>query len=134
MFEFFLVQTSKNLNYFFFLTGVAHISHETFVANHTRRLAEKLFSTENEAILVADATYVYIEKSSNYKFQRMSYSTHKSRPLVKPMVLVSTTGYILDVFGPYYANGQNNDSFILKHMLVSKRKKIFVINRFSFIQ
>lgn len=49
----------------------------------------------------------------------MSFSMHKHRPLVKPMVVVSTTGYILDVFGPYYANGRNNDSNILEHILVS---------------
>lgn len=53
---------------FIFFTGVAHISHENFVSNHSRRFAQKILKAENEAILVADATYVYIEKSQNYKF------------------------------------------------------------------
>lgn len=44
---------------------------------------------------VADGTYIYTQKSSNYRFQRRSFSIHKGRPLVKLMILVSTTGYIL---------------------------------------
>jgi len=44
---------------------------------------------------------------------------HKHRPLVKPsvkpMILVSisiSTGYILEVLGPYYADRKNNDDNI----------------------
>jgi len=42
---------------------------------------------------------------------------HKSRPLVKPMMIVNTTGYILDVFGPYFADGKNNDAKILNSLM-----------------
>lgn len=52
----------------------------------------------------------------------MSYSSHKERNLLKPMIVVSTTGYILNVFGPYYANAKNYDASILKHMFVRKSK------------
>jgi len=74
-------------------------------------LAKDLFAEDEDvAILVADGTYVYIEKSSNYSFQRRTYYLHKGRPLVKPMMMVSTTGYISEVFGLYFADGKNNDA------------------------
>jgi len=72
-----------------------HITREDFIRLHTRGMAKNLFAEGKDvAILVADGTYMYIEKSSNYSFQRRSFSMHKGRPLVKPMMIVSTTGYI----------------------------------------
>jgi len=51
-------------------------------------MAKALFAEgKNVAILIADGTYMYIEKSSNYSFQRRPLSMHKGRPLVKPMVV-----------------------------------------------
>jgi hypothetical protein len=63
-------------------------------------------------ISIWDATYVYIEKSSNYQFHRSTYSMHKYRNLVKFMMSVATDGYIKDAVGPYLANGKNNDANI----------------------
>ena len=40
---------------------------------------------------------------------------HKNRPLVKPMIIVSSTGYIISILGPYLADHKNNDAGILKH-------------------
>lgn len=58
--------------------GFSHIDHETFVREHNTPLAKTLFtSNEKSAVLVLDGTYIYIQKSSNYKFQRVSYSLHK---------------------------------------------------------
>jgi len=71
-----------------------------------------------------DGTYVYIEKSSNYAFQRRTYSLHKGRPLVKPMMMVSTTKYILEVFGPYFADGKNNDASILNNLVKQTRSRL----------
>ncbi|XP_071181323.1 uncharacterized protein [Mytilus edulis] len=98
--------------------GFQHISHDDFVENHTTATAQTLFgNNEKVAIIVLDGTYIYIQKSSDYKFQRQSYSLHKHRPLVKPMVVVGTDGYILSVLGPYLSNGKNNDAAITKHMV-----------------
>ena len=69
------------------------------------------------AIAVADGTYIYIEKSGNYSFQRRSYSVHTGQPLLKPMMLVATDDYILTVKGPYLADGKNTDATITEHML-----------------
>ncbi|CAG2184344.1 IQSEC [Mytilus edulis] len=99
--------------------GFQHISHEDFVRNHTTPIAKTLFANDSEdaAIIVMDGTYIYLQKSADYEFQRLSYSLHKNRPLVKPMVIVGTDGYILSVLGPYFANGKNNDAAITKHMI-----------------
>jgi len=106
--------------------GLGHISREDFIKNHTQKTAQILFADDRDdvAILVIDGTYIYIEKSDNYSFQRRTYSMHKHRPLVKPMILVSTTGYILEVLGPYYADGKNNDATILNSVLSSESSRL----------
>lgn len=105
--------------------GLEHMSREDFINMHTTDLAKNIFSAGDDvAILVADGTYMYIEKSCNYSFQRRTFSVHKGRPLVKPMMLVSTTGYILEVFGPYLADGKNNDANILNSLLNQRRSAL----------
>ena len=98
--------------------GLQHVSREEVIEKHTRPLAQTLFGSfhNSEAILVLDGTYIYIQKSNNFQFQRRSYSFHKGRPLVKVMVVVTTTGYFLTAVGPYLADGKNNDAAILTHM------------------
>ncbi|XP_061170898.1 uncharacterized protein LOC133180371 [Saccostrea echinata] len=67
--------------------GFDHISREEIIQEHTTPLAKELFGSDlhNPAILVVDGTYIFIQKRSNFRFQRRSYSQHKNRPLVKPM-------------------------------------------------
>jgi len=102
--------------------GLNHISRDDFINLHTR--AKSLFAEgKNVVIFVADGTYMYIEKSSN-SFQRRTFSMHKNRSLVKPMMFVSTTGYILDIFGPYLADGKNNDANILESLLKQKTSQL----------
>ncbi|CAF5017157.1 unnamed protein product, partial [Rotaria socialis] len=43
----------------------------------------------------------------------------KNRSLIKPMVAVTTTGYIVSVFGPFFSDNSNNDASILKHTLIN---------------
>ena len=98
--------------------GFQHISREDFIKDHTRPLVQEVLANgENVAAVVLDGTYIYIEKSANYSFQRHTFSGHKYRSLVKPMMVVGTDGYILSVLGPYLSNGKNNDASILKHMI-----------------
>ena len=92
---------------------------------------------DNDIISIWDATYVYIEKSSNYQFQRSTYSQHKYRNLLKFMMLVATDGYIIDAIGPYLANGKNNDANITIDMFEKSTEiqnwfetnDIFVVDR-----
>ena len=50
---------------------------------------------------------------NNFSFSRRSYSLHKHMPLVKPMVVVTTSGYTVSVRGLYLADCKNNDAGIL---------------------
>ena len=106
--------------------GLAHINRNEAISNHTTVFANVLFgnSKSDVAITVADGTYIYIEKSGNYSFQRRSYSVHKGKLLLKPMMLVATDGYILTVLGPYLADGKISDAKISEHMLNSNVEDI----------
>ena len=93
--------------------GFNHITRQEIIDKHTTVFAKTLFGGgQDVAITIADGTYIYIEKSSNYSFQRRSYSTHKSQSLLKPMLVVASDGYIITVIGPYLADGKNNDAQI----------------------
>ncbi|XP_033753259.1 uncharacterized protein LOC117336747 [Pecten maximus] len=105
--------------------GFNHVTREEIISNHTRHLAQTLFGGPLlPAILVIDGTYIYIQKSSKFQFPRRSYNMHKHRPLVKPMIFVSTTGYIVSVLGPYLRHSKNNDAEILKHALKTDEEAI----------
>ncbi|VDI68895.1 Hypothetical predicted protein [Mytilus galloprovincialis] len=108
---------SISINFTTKYLGFQHISRQHIKDNYTRPLAKGLFGNEieNPVILVADGAYIYIQKSNNFKFQRRSYSLHKNRPLVKPMITVSTTRYNVSVLGPYHADYKNSDAKIIKH-------------------
>ncbi|XP_071172158.1 uncharacterized protein [Mytilus edulis] len=98
--------------------GFNHIRREEVIMSHTRPLAQSLFGKGMyPAIVVADGTYIYIQISSQFKFKRKCYSMHKHRPLVKPMVFVTTSGYIISVIGPFCSDGKNNDAQIMKHII-----------------
>ncbi|XP_056007177.1 uncharacterized protein LOC125665391 [Ostrea edulis] len=119
--------------------GFHHVTREKVIEDHTRPLAASLFGTSGkEVILVFDGTYIYIEKSSNFHFQRRSFSLHKGRPLLKPMVIVTTSGYFVSVLGPYLADPRNNDASILTHIIKTnvedikhwiQDEDIFVVDR-----
>ena len=106
--------------------GFHHISRDQIINDHTRPLAQTLFGSveKNQVILVLDGTYIYVNKSNNFHFQRRSYSMHKGRPLIKPMVIVSTTGYFVSILGPYLADRKNNDASILTHIINSNAESI----------
>ncbi|CAF4809681.1 unnamed protein product [Rotaria magnacalcarata] len=106
--------------------GFQHISRQDVIDKHTRPLAARLFTKpgDNNAILILDGTYVYVQKSANNIVQRKTFSLHKGRPLIKPMMLVSTDGYIISAIGPYLANARNNDASITKHIMLNNREGI----------
>lgn len=105
--------------------GFQHVSRKEVIEQHTRPLAQTLFGgLMKPAILVIDGTYIYIQKSGQFRFQRRSYSTHKHRSLVKPMMFVTTSGYIVSVIGPYYSDAKNNDSSILNQILKNNVEEI----------
>lgn len=106
-----------------------HVIHDNFVPHHlfnqnrenilenTTPMSRKLYNVnDSTAILVWDGTYVYTIKSSNFEFQRNTYSMQKKRNLVKFMMCVTTNGLIVGAYGPY--NAKTNDSAILNQIML----------------
>lgn len=116
--------------------GKQIFNRENCIQNQTSEVTRQLFGS-NKLVIVCDSTYIYIQKSQHFKFARKTYSSHKYRPLIKFMISVSTDGTILDVAGPYFADGRNSDGNILNHQLESgagifkfmKSNDILVVDR-----
>ena len=140
-----MVKTDLIHNFVPLHLGVDHVSREYLIENQTRLLTKELFNKTN-LVLILDGTYIYCEKSSgetillffelifvnfqllliDNQLQRKLYSMHKYRHLVKFMVIVTTTGYILDVKGPYYGDSKNNDANITKDIMINTDLKGFI--------
>lgn len=95
------------------------------VAARNRIIPEGLFGNPDlprdvkPAIVICDGTYVYIQSSSNYKFQKDTYSLHKFANLIKPFMIVCCDGTILECLGPYKAT--KNDSTIINQELENEQ-------------
>lgn len=102
--------------------GLNHMSRADLIANHQSVAAVKLFASNNPDCLVTivDGTYIRIGRSNDYTVLQKSFCVHKGQHIFKPMLLVTTTGYIIDIIGPYFANGRNNDARILNHAVKTR--------------
>ncbi|XP_031622973.1 uncharacterized protein LOC116340560 [Contarinia nasturtii] len=80
--------------------------------SHKSETSHILFDDDdfNGAHLILDGTYIYLEKSTNHKFQKDTYNAHKMRNYLKIMMGVLTDGRILFVLGPFKAT--ENDAKI----------------------
>nr|XP_049701353.1 uncharacterized protein LOC126055576 isoform X3 [Helicoverpa armigera] len=96
--------------------GLEHITREQ-IKERNLAIPSALFEGDSRPIAIFDGTYCYIEKSSNYLYQKKTYSLHKYRNLTKPFLMVCTDGYIIDVLGPYPAT--TSDSDIMRHEFLS---------------
>ncbi|CAF4617137.1 unnamed protein product, partial [Rotaria sp. Silwood2] len=71
--------------------GFEHITRDAVLNSHQTVIATELLRNEPDRIvLIADGTYLYCQKSSNNEFQRRTYSNHKHRHLIKPMVITAS--------------------------------------------
>ncbi|CAH2101317.1 unnamed protein product [Euphydryas editha] len=94
--------------------GINHLTHEQLV-QHNLTIPNGLYNTtDTNAVVICDGTYIYINKSANYMFQKETYSLHKYRNLLKPFLIVASDGYIVDCFGPYKAT--TSDSTIMTNL------------------
>ncbi|CAH2101353.1 unnamed protein product [Euphydryas editha] len=95
--------------------GFDHIRVEE-VASRNTIIPEGLFGNpilppdSKPAIVICDATYVFVQSSSNYLFQKQTYSLQKLDNLVKPFMIVCCDGHIVECLGPYKAT--TNDATI----------------------
>ncbi|KAH9644342.1 hypothetical protein HF086_003127 [Spodoptera exigua] len=94
---------------------IDHITQEEFVSRNLTIPAHIFGGNHDARILVFDGTYLHVQKSANFLFQRISYSLHKFRNLVKPFLIVCTDGYIVDVIGPYAAT--TSDATIMRSIM-----------------
>ena len=114
--------------------GCESLNREEWLKKNTD-LAKELFSlSENQLCLVADGTYLYCQKSENNKLQRLLYSGQKKRHLVKPFIVSTTNGYIIDAYGPFAATA--NDASISLYLMKNTNLKslalpndIFILDR-----
>lgn len=71
--------------------GFQHIERETILQRHQTDIASQLMTNKkDQVIVVMDGTYLYVQKSTNNEFQRRSFSMHKHRNLIKPMIITAT--------------------------------------------
>lgn len=99
--------------------GYDHISREE-VISRCLAIPNALFGGrdgEERCLTIHDGTYIYLQRSTNYYFQRKSYSLHKWRHLYKPYLMVCPDGHIIDIYGPYDAT--TSDASILNRILQS---------------
>ena len=97
--------------------GASHRSRDYWTRSNTAMVKMLFDMTDTQLCLVADGTYLYCQKSSNNKIQRQLHSVQKGRALIKPFVICTSDGYIVDTYGPYAA--KDNDATILLHLLSS---------------
>lgn len=102
--------------------GVGHMTREQHSV-HNLLIPQGLFGTDaNNPIVICDGTYIYLQKSSNYLFQKKTYSLHKYRNLVKPFLMVTCDGHIIDAFGPYAAT--QSDADIMKDLFQNENSPL----------
>ena len=71
--------------------GFQHVPRETILAQHQAAVTTELLTNgPDEIVLIADGTYFFCQKLSNSEFQRCTYSQHKRRHLVKPMIITAS--------------------------------------------
>ncbi|CAF1651366.1 unnamed protein product, partial [Adineta ricciae] len=105
--------------------GFQHIDRRTVLNCHQTLIASQLMADrDDQVILVMDGAYLFIQKSSSNQFQRRSFSMHKHRNLIKPMITTATDGYILSVQGPYLADGRNNDASVAKNIFIHNEEDV----------
>ncbi|CAF4765757.1 unnamed protein product, partial [Rotaria magnacalcarata] len=101
--------------------GFGHVTREDVIGRHTTTIARELMcggDSTDTAIIIIDGTYLYIQKSRNNEFQRKTFNLYKKRSLLKPMMIVTTTGYIVACIGPFMSDFNNNDAAIMKDILL----------------
>jgi len=114
--------------------GYQAMPRQTAIREHNRTILHKILGLEADQLaIIADGTYLYVEQPLDLQHQRLLYSGHKNRNLIKPMMLVLPSGYILECAGPYGANGTNNDSTIMQLLMLEPGLPEYVQPRDHFV-
>lgn len=97
--------------------GYEHLPRLRAIHEETPQFLNDIFGRPSSLKIIADATYIDVERPGNFTEQRRTYSLQKKKNLVKPMMLVLGSGRILEAEGPFYSDHRNNDATILEYML-----------------
>lgn len=104
------------------------VKHVNFVPNRAYLLSESttlcqtiFCGDQSKAILICDGTYIYINKSRNYEFQKATYTDQKKRNFIKVMMNITPNGTIVYALGPFAAN--KNDAKILHE--IDEKSRVF---------
>lgn len=114
-------------NFFQLHFGMKHVAKTQVIKKYTRPFARRLSIADDDnhtVILVTYGTYIYKRNSANSFFQKQSFSSHKGRHLVKPIMQVTTSGYIVDTYGRNFADLKKNGANILTRILESNSQNI----------
>lgn len=115
---------------------INYLRNHDDLANHNTTMCRILHCNNNRniAVIICDGTYIYTHKSTNFEFQKLSYTDQKKRNFVKIMMVVAPDGMIINALGPYPAN--HNDAKILQAIFENSRTfdhllpgDIFVLDR-----
>ena len=96
--------------------GAKRMPREQWLTHNTTIAKDLFCENDFQLILIADGTYCYCQKSANNYFQRVTYSGQKKRHLVKPFVICTCDGTIVDIYGFYSAT--TNDATIMEDILL----------------
>lgn len=89
--------------------GFNNLGRNFLLQNSTK--SSRILHCENDPqklVTIWDGTYIFTDKSGNFRFQKETYNQQKSQNFLRPMMCVTTNGYIIDVFGPFQA--RENDA------------------------
>ena len=56
--------------------------------------------------------------------QRRTYNIHKHRSLIKPLLITTTTAYVIAVYEPCLSDSSNDDAAIQKDILIKNKDGI----------
>ena len=107
--------------------GLTNSRRPSLVSNQSTfaNILLKMNNEENQEklIVVCDSTYIDVEKSSNYTFQKKSYYEPRKENTVKAFMIVTTNGLIVDVIVPH--EGVKSDGQILNTLLETESMSSF---------
>jgi hypothetical protein len=103
-----------------------------FYLRHNNSTTIELYDLKNDdLVIIVDATYTRLEKSSNNEFQYNCWSEQKNDLLIKPFLICCADGYIIDCYGPFCAH--HNDAKIFEYILKEDKVLLKILLPFKTI-
>lgn len=105
--------------------GSKQLTRETLLTHLTPTVKELFGLKEDQAVFIADGTYLYCEKSFDNFFQYQTYSSQLKCHLIKVFIICCPDGYIIDCYPSFPAT--SNDASIIVKILQSQPEMVQLI-------